>query len=479
MKLTDLPYIGTALSGAADNLADTFFENTDGRAHGRRCAILIAYLSAVITNLTAGTYFTGLMLAMGADELYISYITIATTLCGFLQFASPLLLERLARRKPFVLCMKFIYYIIDIPVLALVVVLPMAQTLRLGVFMAAIILRNLVNAVSISGSTIWTMQSIPPEKQTGYFTFSNLSGTVIGILTTYCASSFVDTCEATAMSLPGIAPTVTAILILRACALVIAVPELIFTVRLREYPYTGNDSGGSGAKERLGLRLLFEPLVHRRFMMTVSIPIFWTFINAIIGEFFNVYLIDIAGMSYTYISLGAVISTPIVLLMTPVWAALIRRFSWYRMLPIAFAGYSLAFFFNVLITETTHFYYFVVMVFCYLCLPCINVVFSYLPYINMPDTHRTAYVSMTALCSTLVTFLGNFFGNRFMYLTRGLDITVFGQTYLNYQYINIVQMVLLLLLALYVLAAGTYLGEKRAVSSADQTDKSCKKFEIK
>jgi len=459
MKLTELPYIGAALTGAAGSLSDTFSENTDGRAHGRRYAILIAYFSAVISNLTAGTYFTGLMLAMGADELYISYITIATTLCGFLQFASPLLLERLERRKPFVLCMKLIYYIIDIPVLALIPVLPMTQTVRLGTFMAAIILRNLVNAVSVSGSTIWTMQSIPPEKQTGYFTFSNLGGTVIGILTTYCASSFVDSCEATAMSIPGIAPTVTAILILRACALVIAVPELIFMLRLREYPYAVHEEA-SGAKERLGLRLLFEPLAHKRFMMTVSISIIWTFTNAIIGEFFNVYLIDIAGMSYTYISLGAVISTPIILFMTPVWAALIRRFTWYRILPIAFVGYSLAFFFNVFITETTHFYYFIVMAFCYLCLPCINVVFAYLPYINMPDTHRTAYVSMTALCSTLVTFLGNFFGNRFMYFTRGLDITVFGQSYTNYQYINLVQMMLLLLLALYVTAAGRYLGNK-------------------
>ena len=69
MKLTNLPYIGTALSGAASSLTDTFFENSDGRARGRRCAILIAYLSAVVTNLTAGTYFTGLMLAMGVGVI--------------------------------------------------------------------------------------------------------------------------------------------------------------------------------------------------------------------------------------------------------------------------------------------------------------------------------------------------------------------------------------------------------------------------
>ena len=320
--------------------------------------------------------------------------------------------------------------------------------------MAAILLRNTANAVSASGISVWQMQSIPPDVQNRYFAFSNLGTTVIGVATAYCASALVDTCEAGSMMLFGIAPTITAILLLRAAALVLAIPELILLIGVPEYPYPVTKEA-----ERIGPKLLAEPLFHKRFMMTVSIQIIWTFLNAVIGEFFNVYLIDMVDMSYTYISLGAVVSMPIVLLMTPLWSAIIARIRWYRALVPAFIGYSFAYFFNVLITPTTHFYYFVVMLFCYLCLPCINVVFAYLPYINMPQTHRSAYISITALGTTLATFLGTFLGDRFMHFTRGVTLPFFGMTLTNYQYINLVQMLLLLGLAAYVAIVGRRLGD--------------------
>lgn len=440
---------------------DTLFENSDGTAPSRRFVLLSTLLTGIITNLSAGTYFTGLMLAIGADEIYISYITIATTLCGFVQFASPLLLERMIRRKPFLLWMRSLYYFFDIPLLALIPIVPMAQELRLGCFMAAIILRNLFNAVSASGISVWQIQSVPPQKQTAYFTFSNLGGSVIGIVTAFLASRLVDTCEANAVCIGGISPTVLAILLLRACALMLVIPDMCFLLKIREYPYTKAEN----TAESRGLRLLLQPLTRKRFMLTVSIFFIWTFINSIIGEFFDVYLINYVNMSYTTISLAALISTPMILIMTPFWAFIINRFGWYRALSVSIAGYAFAFFFNVVITEQTQYFYFVVMILVYLFLPCMNIVFAYLPYINMPDTNRTAYISISALCTTLFSFAGNFFGNRFMYFTQGYELTLFGFTMTNYQYINLLQFGGALLLACYIVLTGKILSNQHEISN--------------
>ena len=49
--------------------------------------------------MTDGIYFTSLMLAMGAGEIFIGYVTAALTFCGFFQFFSPLILSRFPRRK--------------------------------------------------------------------------------------------------------------------------------------------------------------------------------------------------------------------------------------------------------------------------------------------------------------------------------------------------------------------------------------------
>ena len=448
MKLISVMNRIPFLSSLIKAYTDIFRDQDDGRAQGRRSILFYTYLTGMVTNLTAGTYFTGLMLAIGADEIFISYITIATTLCGFLQFFSPLLLERMERRKPFLVAMRLAYLFLDIVLLSLIVLLPMEKTLRLTLFLTVIILRNLASAISASGISVWQMQSIPPQKQTGYFTFSNIGSTVIGVVTAFLASSLVDTFEEQTLTVLGDSPTVTAILLLRLAALIIAIPETYFFARVKEYPYTKTEV------HRIGLSMLLQPLANRRFMMTVSIYFIWTFANCIIGEFFNVYLISIVHMSYTAISLAAVFSMPMVLLLTPVWSALIGRFGWYRMLPLSFAGYAFAFFCNVLITETTQYFYFVVMALVYIFNPCMNIVFAYLPYINMPDNNRTAYYSIYSLLTTFVTFAATYFGSRFMYFTQGHTLNLLGMKMTNYQYINLVQFAIVMLLGGYVLLVG-------------------------
>ena len=81
-------------------------DNSDGLAKSRCGALMYAYLSGFITRMVTMTYFVGLMLEMGADEKYISAVTVTITITGFLQFLSPILLEKLNRRKTFLMAMR-------------------------------------------------------------------------------------------------------------------------------------------------------------------------------------------------------------------------------------------------------------------------------------------------------------------------------------------------------------------------------------
>ena len=74
-------------------VSDAFIENSDGLATSRRYKLSGEVLAGFITNLITGSYFTGLLLAIGASDTYISFVTMATSLCGILQLLSPLLLE--------------------------------------------------------------------------------------------------------------------------------------------------------------------------------------------------------------------------------------------------------------------------------------------------------------------------------------------------------------------------------------------------
>ena len=69
---------------------ETFCADTDGRAGCRRGLLFGNCFSGMVSSLTAGIYFTGLMLAMGASDVYIGYVASIISFCGFFQVLSPM-----------------------------------------------------------------------------------------------------------------------------------------------------------------------------------------------------------------------------------------------------------------------------------------------------------------------------------------------------------------------------------------------------
>ncbi len=432
-------------------------DNDDGRVTGRRGMLIGGYMTTFVNCLITGNYFTGLLLAMGADDIYISYINMATTLCGFLQFVAPLLLERMKKRKTFLMIMRFVYHFLNIAAIGLIPIIPADKIYLFAAMLITIILVNSISALCAPGYSIWHMQSLPEEKRSNYFTISNLGGTILNLVSAFVAARFVDTMDLHSVSVGSISPTVTALLILRLIAMAGAALELFSFSKIKEYPYESD----TNAKNNRGLRLLLSPAGNKMFMMTISIQIIWTFACALIGKYFEIYLLDIVDMSYTYLSLSGIVSTPIIIIMTPVWAQLLRRHKWYNMLAIAIAGYSFAYVGNFLVTSSTEWMYIVVLLICYLFNPCINIMFSTITYMNMPETNRTAYLSFYSLCSTIASFLGTVCGTIFMNATYGADFTLFGLLFTNYQYLNMVQFILIIGIAAYVAIMGKRLsGEK-------------------
>ena len=428
-------------------VSDAFIENSDGLATSRRYKLSGEVLAGFITNLITGSYFTGLLLAIGASDTYISFVTMATSLCGILQLLSPLLLERMGKRKRFLIGVRSLYHLISIVFIGVIPVLPLSNILILILFMACVIIMNLLHAMSVSGIAIWQMQSLPAEKQNSYFTISNMVTTLIGVLTVFCAGKLLDGFEDASIGWGSISPTITALWVLRLFALAAAIGEILCYLRIKEMPYLKDKQ----EKNNHGIRLLLLPLRNKAFMLTTMITFIWLFTGALIGSYYTIYLIDVAKLSYTMLSLGGIISVPIFMLLTPIWSKMIARFGWQKMLSLSIAGTSLAYFFNTVVTAENQTIYYLVIVICYLFNPALNIIFAFLPYTNMPETNRTAYRSFYALTGTLANFLGNLCGTFFMRATEDIVLPIFGLQMTNYQYFNFIQMFLLLLLSMYLL----------------------------
>ncbi|MBQ3530111.1 MAG: MFS transporter [Oscillospiraceae bacterium] len=433
------------LTAPGSLLGEAFLENSDGCAGSRRCILGSTVTTGLITTMTAGVYFTGLLLAMGASESYIGYTTAITSFSGLFQLLTPLLLERFPRRKSILLMAKIVYHFLNIIVIGVLPILPIATPLKLVLFMVTLIALNAINHIATPGISAWQMQSLPLEKRGHFYTVSNTGVAVLNKISAFLAGILLDRFEADGTSAFGISPTLTAILLIRAGALVCAVLECCFYAKTKEFPYeTASDNTPAG-----GLRLLALPLADKRFMKTISLPVFWGFVVGIVGAYFNIYLLEEVHMSYSLISLGGFISMPVALLSTPLWYKAMRKFTWPKLLTVTLLGNAFSYFCNPFITSSTLFIYF----FCIVCGTffdvCLNVINSNLVYLHMPKANRTAYFSLFSILKLLGTFLGNYTGILFIQLTGSFRFTLFGFSLGNKQYISLLSSALFVALAIW------------------------------
>ncbi len=368
---------------------------------------------------------------MGASDAYIGYIAMAATLCMAMQFPAPLFWERLRTRKSLILGLGVFSELLTYIGLPCAVVLPVSTTWKLALFMILTLLTGCLNQFCLPARNAWTMQCIPFSKRVSYTSLTSMINTVVNVISVFLAGLFLDTMEAQELSIGTISPAMTAILILRALACALAVAStLILAIRVKESAYQAETS------PTVNLSMLLLPLKNKRFFSIVLIPCLWAMASGIIGNYFTLHIIDNVHLSYTVISSASLISTPMILLVTPIWTKLLRRCNWLPTLAWAMLGYCLAYFCNVLISENSTYFYFIAIIVGHLFQPGVTMITSNLIYVYMPEESRTAYFSFYSLLTTAFTLLGQGIGTLFVSMTVSVRFTLFGIPICNLQLVS-------------------------------------------
>ena len=84
-------------------------------------------LDTAAVALSSGTFYTVLLIAMGASDAFFGYIAMAGTLSTVAQFPAPLFWERLRKRKSLLVCLSILTTILGYLVLPCIVVLPISS----------------------------------------------------------------------------------------------------------------------------------------------------------------------------------------------------------------------------------------------------------------------------------------------------------------------------------------------------------------
>ncbi|MBQ4050876.1 MAG: MFS transporter [Oscillospiraceae bacterium] len=429
-----------------DTVSDLCRDNSDGCAEARRALLGSGYLTIFAQAISSGTFFTALLIAMGADETYIGYVTMATTLCMIAQFPAPLFWERRKTRKALILIMgaagDFLTYL-GLPCTAL---LPLGTEWKLAVYMLLTLFSGIINQFCLPARNAWMMQSIPFAKRVSYASLTSMINTVINVVSVFLAGILLDSFENSTLLPDMLPPALYAIFVLRFIAYAASVGSTLWMAfRVREFSYNMEEAGP------VRMSVLLEPVRNRPFFRLVLIPCLWAMFGGMIGSYFSLHLIENVKMSYTVISTASFINTPTVLLITPVWTRILRQKDWIRTMAWAMLGYCAAYCCNVLISAQTPYFYFIAIILGHLFSPGISMVSNNLIYVHMPEENRTAYFACYSLLTTVFTFVGQAFGTWFVTAAASVRIHFIGIPICNLQLISGVAAVCGAVLALYLL----------------------------
>lgn len=431
-------------------LGDGWYFHGDAMSQDRRRLVLCNYTSNVIANLVGGSFWTGLLLYLDADDGFIGTASMIATAANMLQMFAPLLLERFPKRKKLLIGLRTAMYLLNVLFIGLIPLFPIERQARLTLTALITLAVNVISAVSSPGITIWHLQSLPDRVRQPYFALVTTSNCVVIAVAILLGGRLVDLFRDAQMEYWGL-------MTLRLIALGLCAVEIYLYSRIREYPYESD-----GEKLRVG-DLLGKPLRNKLYLLTVLTTVLWNFSANLPSSYYTVYMLKNLGVSYTYLNLVNMMNVPVSLMIAPLWRRVLRKHGWFKTLYIAMGLYALRYIPLAFTTSHAMFLYPLEEVYRFLFAIGINLAFAGIPYVNMPASGQTAYIGFYSTCGNLAALLGVTVSKYFILLTGERTITVLGCTMVNKQYLMLLTTALMLLAVL-----GVFLIERRVSRQTPQ-----------
>ncbi len=406
-----------------------YFGKEDPGSRDRLRLVTCNYTSNIIANLIGGSFWTGLLILMNADDAFIGTMTMISTSANMLQLVAPLLLERFPRRRKILTAMRGAVYFFNVVFIGLTPLFPFDQQTRLLFVALGVLVVNVISALHAPGVNIWHIQSIPNRVRQGYFSLITMTVGAVVAVCNLAGSTIVDMFKAANQEYLGL-------LLMRGIALVLVIIELKLYLNISEHPYES-----SGDKFTLK-DLLVKPFSNKLYLRTVLVTFLWNFSANTPSSYFTVYMLRNVEVSYSYLTLISMLNVPIVLLLTPFWKKILQRFDWFKTLSISMVLYAMHYVGLSFTSKPTLFIYTITMIYAYFMAIGINLSFTGIPYLNMPEKNQTVFIGFYSTMANLAALLGVTFSKYFILWTENFKFSFFGFEMINKQYLLLITAVL-------------------------------------
>ena len=412
-----------------------WYSTKDPTARSRCCHLGCNYTSNIIANMVGGTFWSGLLLLLNADDSFIGTASMIGTAANMLQLFAPLILERFPRRRTMLTVLRAVMYLINILLIGLIPIFPLTQQGKLTMLAISILVVNLIAAFIGPGLNIWHIQSIPNRVRKNYFSLITMTTSFVVALFNLIGSRVVDWLKNYGMEYEGL-------LALRLFALALAVVEVILYFHIDEHPYEKADTPFT-------LKDVFVlPLRSKSYLLNVACIMLWNFAVAIPGSYHSIYMLRDVGVSYSYVMAVSLCCTVVSFLVAPLWNKVLARMSWFKLIGLCIPFYIVSYVGFAFTAKSTVYIYAIASLIGSVCGVGVSLGFSGIPYYNIPPQHSTIYIAFYSTMASCASLLGVTLGKYFMLGTEGHKITVLGMTMVNNQYLLLLSSAMLAVAAI-------------------------------
>lgn len=390
-----------------------------------------------IFNLTSGAFLAGFASYLGAGDSFNGIIGAIPVLAGIIQLISPIVFEKMEKRKQLVTILCLIHRLL----LGSMVFMPFlakGQTARLALIAVIYFVSYLAVSFINPAASGWIIDLTPDNIRGRYFGIRE--SYVLGSATvfTLIMGRVLDIYKENGNEYGGF-------IVMFSFVLILAVGNFVIFSLMKEPPV-------KRSKSELNLKKVISiPLKDNKFRKIVLLFIFWNIGVQIGGPFFAVYMVTGLKLNYTYIMAVSMLGTLVYTLVVRLWGRLADRKSWVYVIKL-----------SIFMLAVTHLiWFFINPSTAYILVPLMhiagglswsgigisafNIQFTY-----SPEEGRTIYIGFNAALSGLIGFLSTLLGSLLLVLFNTFVINISGFTIGSMQIIFAISGILLAGCATYI-----------------------------
>lgn len=434
------------------------FNTRDDHAKGRTIYLMCTLLAAFYNVFITGIFYTGFLTMYGISITGAGIVTFIPYIANIFSIFSSKILTRFKRRKPVLVIAKIYFYAMYIIATTLMPQFVTDPDQRLIWFVIILFLAYAVYAPFGPGFTMWFYKFYPdePGRRTRYITllqiFSSIMSTSIlllsGVLTDAVAGSpYQD----------------TIILALRYFGFILVLIEIAVQARAKEYPVEDQ----SNPK----LKMVFTvPLKHRKFLACMILMFCWNYIANLNNGLWNYYLLNRMHFSYSLINSMSAMYTVILLLLSPFWRRILRRYSWIKTFGLAtliWVPTEVVFFF---MTPERAWIYVPMCICQHLLSVGLNLSYANILYMNLPKENSTTCIAFNTIGCNIFAFLGLLTGTYVSSLSDNGPIPFLGMQTYGVQYTTLMRGVTMCIMGIILITRWRSFTSDEEVADIEQAE---------